>query len=141
MSSEEEKEELGEKVEENQSEQDGIPLSPEAHPADESADLSNDDSDSEPTTEAAPAPGASVKPNGVLMLELEEFSGPLDLLLHLIKKHEMDIFDIPIGEITEKYLAHVEMIRTLDLDRAGDFLVMAATLMHIKSRKIGRAHV
>lgn len=136
MSSEEEKEELGGEVEDNQADRDEIQASPEALPAYESANLSKDESESEASPEAIPAPGASVKPNGILMLELEEFSGPLDLLLHLIKKHEMDIFDIPIGEITEKYLAHVEVIRTLDLDRAGDFLVMAATLMHIKSRML-----
>ncbi len=70
------------------------------------------------------------------LIELEKFSGPLDLLLHLIRQHEMDIFDIPIAEITEKYLAYVAVMEQLNLDRVGDFLVMAATLAHIKSRML-----
>ncbi len=70
------------------------------------------------------------------VLELERFSGPLDLLLHLIKQHEMDIFDIPIAEVTKKYLAYLDLLRELNLDIAGDFLVMAATLAHIKSKML-----
>lgn len=67
-------------------------------------------------------------------VKLEVFEGPLDLLLYLIKKNEIDICDIPISEITEQYLEYLELMRLLDLDIAGEFLVMAATLMHIKSR-------
>lgn len=70
------------------------------------------------------------------IIEMEKFSGPLDLLLHLIKKHEMDIFDIPISTITQRYLEYVKVIQELNLDMAGDFLVMAATLAHIKSRML-----
>lgn len=70
------------------------------------------------------------------IIEMEQFSGPLDLLLHLIKKHEMDIFDIPISIITEKYLEYVKYMQELNLDLAGDFLVMAATLAHIKSKML-----
>jgi segregation and condensation protein A len=60
----------------------------------------------------------------------------LDLLLHLIKKNEVSITDIPIASITEQYLATLELMETLSLDVAGEFLVMAATLIHIKSRML-----
>jgi segregation and condensation protein A len=65
---------------------------------------------------------------------LPTFEGPLDLLLHLIREHKLDIFDIPIALITERYLAYLELMEALNLDIAGEFLVMAATLAHIKSR-------
>jgi len=68
--------------------------------------------------------------------QLEIFEGPLDLLLHLIKKNEVNITDIPIATITEQYLATLELMQTLNLDTAGEFLVMAATLIHIKSRTL-----
>ena len=61
------------------------------------------------------------------------FSGPLDLLLYLVRKDEVDIYDIPIAGITEQYLGYIDMLQNLDIDLAGDFLVMAATLMEIKS--------
>jgi segregation and condensation protein A len=64
------------------------------------------------------------------------FEGPLDLLLHLIKKNEVSITDIPIATITEQYLATLELMQSLNLDVAGEFLVMAATLIHIKSRML-----
>lgn len=69
-------------------------------------------------------------------VQLEIFEGPLDLLLHLIKKNEVSISDIPIATITEQYLATLELMETLNLDVAGEFLVMAATLIHIKSRML-----
>lgn len=69
-------------------------------------------------------------------VQLEIFEGPLDLLLHLIKKNEVSISDIPIATITEQYLATLELMQHLNLDVAGEFLVMAATLMHIKSRML-----
>jgi segregation and condensation protein A len=69
-------------------------------------------------------------------VQLEIFEGPLDLLLHLIKKNEVSITDIPIAAITEQYLATLELMETLSLDLAGEFLVMAATLVHIKSRML-----
>lgn len=69
-------------------------------------------------------------------IELESFQGPLDLLLHLIRKNELDIYDIPIAEITDQYLAYLEMMRDLDLEVASEFLVMASTLMYIKSRML-----
>jgi segregation and condensation protein A len=69
-------------------------------------------------------------------VQLEIFEGPLDLLLHLIKKNEVSITDIPIATITEQYLATLEVMQTFNLDVAGEFLVMAATLIHIKSRML-----
>jgi segregation and condensation protein A len=67
-------------------------------------------------------------------VQLPSFEGPLDLLLHLIREHRIDIFDIPIALIAEKYNQSLAQIAALDLDVAGEFLVMAATLAHIKSR-------
>ena len=64
------------------------------------------------------------------------FEGPLDLLLHLIKKHELNIYDIPIALITAQYLEYLNLMQELNLDVAGEFLVMAATLIHIKSRML-----
>ncbi|GIW45325.1 MAG: segregation and condensation protein A [Candidatus Binatia bacterium] len=69
-------------------------------------------------------------------VRLEVFEGPLDLLLHLIKKNEVQITDIPISVITEQYLKYLDWMRELRLDVAGEFLVMAATLMLIKSRML-----
>lgn len=69
-------------------------------------------------------------------VHLEVYEGPLDLLLHLIKKNEVGITDISISTITEQYLATLEMMGSLNLDVAGEFLVMAATLIHIKSRML-----
>jgi segregation and condensation protein A len=67
-------------------------------------------------------------------IALPNFEGPLDLLLHLIREHRVDIFDIPVALIAQKYLEHLERMRELNLDIAGEFLVMASTLAHIKSR-------
>lgn len=66
-------------------------------------------------------------------VHLEIFAGPLDLLLYLVRKEEVDIYDIPLAKITDQYLRYVEMLKRFDIDLAGDFLVMAATLMEIKS--------
>lgn len=71
-----------------------------------------------------------------LTIELPQFEGPLDLLLHLIQKHELDILDIPIAFITERYVEMIELMRLLDLDVAAEYLLMAATLAHIKSRML-----
>jgi len=67
-------------------------------------------------------------------IRLQNFEGPLDLLLHLIKTNEVSIYDIPITLITSQYLEYIDLMQELDLDVAGEFLVMAATLIHIKSR-------
>jgi len=69
-------------------------------------------------------------------LRLPSFEGPLDLLLHLIREHRLDIFDIPIAFILDEYLAYLARMRALNLDVASEFLVMAATLAHIKSRML-----
>ncbi|HEX9859782.1 MAG TPA: segregation/condensation protein A [Nitrospirota bacterium] len=69
-------------------------------------------------------------------VKLPLFEGPLDLLLHLIKKSEVEIYDISITEIAEQYLEYIDMMKELDLDIAGEFLVMAATLTQIKSRML-----
>ena len=69
-------------------------------------------------------------------VKLEVFEGPLDILLYLIKKEEVDIYDIPIAKITDQYLEYLELMQLLDLNIAGEFIVMAATLMHIKSKML-----
>jgi segregation and condensation protein A len=69
-------------------------------------------------------------------IKLPVFEGPLDLLLHLIRDNKVDIYDIPISFITSRYLEYIEMMKELNLEIAGEFLVMAATLVHIKSRML-----
>ncbi len=69
-------------------------------------------------------------------VKLEIFEGPLDLLLHLIKKEELDVYDIPVARITDEYLKYLSLLETMNLDVAGEYLVMAATLTHIKSRML-----
>lgn len=69
-------------------------------------------------------------------VKLENFAGPLDLLLHLVRKNEMDIFQIPISQITDEYLKYIEMVKELDLEIASEFIVYAATLMYLKSRSL-----
>ncbi len=69
-------------------------------------------------------------------VRLEMFEGPLDLLLHLIKKNKLNITDIPIALITEQYLEYLKLMKVLNLDVAGEYLLMAATLLHIKSRML-----
>lgn len=69
-------------------------------------------------------------------VKLDVFEGPLDLLLYLIRKNEVDIYDIPIAEITQQYLDMLKVMRILNLEIAGEFLVMAATLTHIKSKML-----
>ena len=72
----------------------------------------------------------------IYAIKLDVFEGPLDLLLHLIQQNEMDITDISIAEITEQYLEYLNLMEMLDLDVASEFLVMAATLLHLKSQII-----
>lgn len=88
---------------------------------------------------------ATAENSGALFMEtgaphynvrLESFEGPLDLLLHLIKKNEVDIYDIPIAVITRQYLEYLNLMKELNLDIAGEFLVMASTLIQIKSRTL-----
>src|ERR1700682_2109573 len=68
------------------------------------------------------------------LVDLDTFRGPLDLLLYLVKRNEVDICDIPIARITEQFLEYLGVLEMIDVERAGDFLVMAATLMEINSR-------
>lgn len=69
-------------------------------------------------------------------VKLDAFTGPLDLLLHLIRKHEINIYDIPVLDITKQYLNYIQMMKDLNLSLAGEFLVMAATLLQIKSKML-----
>lgn len=73
-------------------------------------------------------------------VRVEVFEGPLELLLHLIRKNRLDIYDIPIADITRQYLEHLALMKELNLDVAGDFLVMASTLLQIKSRLLLPVH-
>jgi segregation and condensation protein A len=95
------------------------------------------------------APGRTHDPDGTsdadhddarayrgLRVQLPAFEGPLDLLLHLIQRDEIDIADIPIAHITRQYLDHLDLMRELDLELAGEYLVMAATLVRIKSQML-----
>jgi segregation and condensation protein A len=79
---------------------------------------------------------ADLDPKNLTHVRLPVFEGPLDLLLYLIKKDELDIYDIPIERITSQYLEYLKIIKMLDLELAGDYLVVAATLVYIKSRVI-----
>lgn len=74
--------------------------------------------------------------SGGLSVQLPHFEGPLDLLLHLCQKHELNILDIPIGLLTEKYLEYLAVMQLMELDVAAEYLVMAATLAHIKSKML-----
>lgn len=94
-----------------------------------------------PLPPAANAVGATDEPaipDNAYRLELPSagFEGPLDLLLHLIQKHELDILDIPVAFITDKYLEYLRVMETLTIDVASEYLVMAATLVHIKSKML-----
>lgn len=68
------------------------------------------------------------------LVDVETFRGPLDLLLYLVKREEVDVLDIPIARVTEQFKQYLEVLQLIDVERAGDFLVMAATLMEIKSK-------
>ncbi|MBT8365506.1 MAG: segregation/condensation protein A [Deltaproteobacteria bacterium] len=80
-------------------------------------------------------------PETLYQVQLEDvFEGPMDLLIHLIKKNELDIYDIPIALITEQYLQYIEWMKVLNIEFAGDFIVMASTLTQIKSRMMLPVH-
>ncbi|MFN9812596.1 MAG: segregation and condensation protein A [Deltaproteobacteria bacterium] len=103
------------------------------------AEVSRDAEESRPpgARQSSEGKGESVQaldPN--FQLRLPAFEGPLDLLLHLIQKHELDILDLPIAFVVERYLAYLTVMETLDLDVASEYLVMAATLAHIKSKML-----
>jgi segregation and condensation protein A len=85
---------------------------------------------------SAPAAGAVKVPEGAFGVTLPTFDGPLDLLLTLIQEHKLDIFDIPISFVVDKYLEYMEAARALNIDLAGEYLLMGATLAYIKSRML-----
>ena len=87
----------------------------------------------EPMTEM---PADLYIPPEALSVFLEAFEGPLDLLLYLIRRHSLDILDIPMAELTRQYMSYVEMMRTTQLELAADYLLMAALLIEIKSRML-----
>ena len=97
------------------------------------AAMSHDDRQRPAADAALPARARVGDP---VVIKLARFEGPLDLLLHLIKRDEIDIYDIPIAHITQQYLATLDLMRALDLEVAGEFLVMAATLMRIKAKML-----
>ena len=73
-------------------------------------------------------------------VELEAYAGPLDLLLYLVKRHEIDLNDIPIAKLTDQYMRHLALIQSIDIERAGEFLVMASALLEIKSAMLSLHH-
>ena len=75
-------------------------------------------------------------PPDALEVFLDAFEGPLDLLLYLVRKHEVEIVDIPIATITDQYLEHIDVLRELDVGEVGDFLALASTLVEIKSQQV-----
>lgn len=89
-----------------------------------------------PAPDASPRPDSEALNDSVYRVELPSFEGPLDLLLHLIQQHELDILDIPVSFITQKYLEYLALMQTLTIDVASEYLVMAATLTHIKSKML-----
>jgi segregation and condensation protein A len=86
-------------------------------------------------SELPPTPEFESSPDAY-SVKIDTFEGPLDLLIHLIKTNEVNIYDIPIALITQQYLEYVDLLKELDLDTVGEFLVMAATLIHIKSKML-----
>ncbi len=88
------------------------------------------------TTDETPAPETRAGDSLALTLRLEGFEGPLDLLLHLIKREEVDIWNIPIAEVTAQYLQYLQVMKELNINLAGEWLLMAATLIYIKSRML-----
>lgn len=89
-----------------------------------------------PTTDAAEAHAEFAEAGDQYKVKLSMFEGPLDLLLYLIRKEEVSIYDIPIARITEQYLEYLRAMQGLDIGVAGEFLVMAATLIHIKTQML-----
>lgn len=89
-----------------------------------------------PTAEPAASGTATAEAEDPFLVKLDVFEGPLELLLHLVREHELDIQDIPIAFVTEQYLKYIEMMRQLNLNVASEYLVMAAHLVYIKSRAL-----
>jgi len=102
--------------------------------ADETAEATAPESG--PSAARGDADAEGMTPRRGIRVQLPAFEGPLDLLLHLIQQNELEITDIPIAKITRQYLEMLDLMRELDLEVAGEFLVMAATLMRIKARML-----
>ena len=119
----------------NEKPEHGPRLKPDAPGTGPGAALADGSAESPPARDREGGPLESPTRPGV-MFKLPRFEGPLDLLLHLIKRDEIDIHDIPIARITQQYLQYIELMRLLDLDVAGEFLVIAATLMRIKAKML-----
>jgi segregation and condensation protein A len=100
-----------------------------------SAPTSDAAADARPSGESS-APGTAAPAQGGYDVKLGVFEGPLDLLLHLIRINEVEVTDIPVSEIAEQYLEYLDLMRELNLDVAGEYLLMAATLAWIKSRML-----
>jgi segregation and condensation protein A len=90
----------------------------------------------DPSTDSVEAPAEFAEASDQYKVKLSMFEGPLDLLLYLIRKEEVSIYDIPIARITEQYLEYLNAMQQLDIGVAGEFLVMAATLIHIKTQML-----
>lgn len=116
-------------------------------PEEEPSDAATDDAGDEATVELTlPSSGSDTRPSqddaeSSYKVALDIFEGPMDLLLYLIKKDEIDIYDIPIESITKQYMAYLETFKILNIGLAGEFLVMAANLCYIKSRMMLPKHV
>ena len=100
------------------------------------SDETNDPVPEGATRVALPDDVESTLPDDVPRISLPAFEGPLDLLLYLIRRDQIDIHDIPIAPITRQYMEYLELMKELNLDVAGEFMVMAATLIHIKSKML-----
>ena len=90
----------------------------------------------EPAAGGGEGPDSDIPSSAAYRIELPEFEGPLDLLLHLCKTHEIDIVSLPVAFITEKYLQYLEMMQSMSVEVAAEYLVMAATLAYLKSREL-----
>jgi len=92
--------------------------------------------DAPPETKDAPDVPGGASDHATYRVALPEFEGPLDLLLHLVQKHELAIVDLPVSFITEKYLEYLALMQVMQIDVASEYLVMAATLVHLKSKTL-----
>ena len=98
--------------------------------------MSEDPPETPPEPADAPAAAEERERVGVYSVKLPTFEGPLDLLLHLIEEHELDVMDIPISSVASKYVEYITLMEELNIDVASEYLVMAATLTHIKSKML-----
>src|SRR5919205_2221327 len=90
----------------------------------------------EPAAGGSDGPDSDIPSSAAYRVELPEFEGPLDLLLHLCKTHAINVVDLPIAFITEKYLAYLERMQSMSVEVAAEYLVMAATLCYLKAREL-----